>query len=162
MMRIRLFSSRQIRIHLSLWCRSVSGSVYMRTRIRLCFDADPDSALFSCGSAFMHIQLCFSADLDPALILSGSGSFSSARIYRPSFENENDRFGEKQLKTIVFNPIRTQRRWYQLVSDEIRLGASFQILELRRVRDQHVFLPNERPYKMACFYKICRVCKSWK
>jgi hypothetical protein len=69
-----------------------------------------------------------------------------ARIYRPSFEHENDRFGEKQLKTLVFNPIRTQRRWYQLVLDEIRLGGSFQILELRRGRDQHVFLPNERPY----------------
>ncbi len=42
-----------------------------------------------------------------------------ARIYRPSFGHENDRFGEKQLKTLVFNPICTQRRWYQLVLDKI-------------------------------------------
>jgi hypothetical protein len=53
---------------------------------------------------------------------------SGARIYRPSFGHENDRFRENKLKTLIFNPIRTQRRWYQLVLDEFRIGGSFQIL----------------------------------
>ncbi len=69
-----------------------------------------------------------------------------ARIYRPSFGHENARFHENMPKTLVFNSIRTQRRRFQLVLDEIQLGGSFQILELRRGRDQHVFLPKERPY----------------
>ncbi len=63
-----------------------------------------------------------------------------ARIYRPSFGHENARFRENMRKTLVFNSIRTQRRRFQLVLDEIRLGGSFQILGLRRVRDQLVFM----------------------
>ncbi len=69
-----------------------------------------------------------------------------ARIYRPSFGHENDRFRENKAKTLVFNPICTQRRRFPLVLDEIRLMGSFQIQELRRGRDQQVFLPKERPY----------------
>ncbi len=42
------------------------------------------------------------------------------RIYRPSFGHENDRFRENKSKMPIFNPIRTQRRWYQLILDEIR------------------------------------------
>ncbi len=68
-------------------------------------------------------------------------SNSNARIYRPSFGRENDRFRENKPKTFVFNQIRTQRRRFQLVLDEIKLGGGFQILELRRVRDQLVFMP---------------------
>jgi hypothetical protein len=55
-----------------------------------------------------------------------------ARIYRSSFGHENDRFRENKPNTLVFNPIRTQRRRSELVLDEIRLVGSFQILELRR------------------------------
>ncbi len=65
---------------------------------------------------------------------------SSARIYRPSFGHENARFRENMRKTLVFKSIRTHRRRFQLVLDEIRLGGSFQILGLRRVRDQLVFV----------------------
>jgi hypothetical protein len=75
------------------------------------------------------------SDCTLALILE-----SSARIYRPSFGHENARFRENMRKTLVFNSIRTQRRRFQLVLDEIRLGGSFQILGLRRVRDQLVFM----------------------
>jgi hypothetical protein len=55
-------------------------------------------------------------------------------------------FMKTSRKTLIFNPIRTQRCWYQLVLDEIRLGGSFQIRELRRGRDQQVFQFKERPY----------------
>jgi hypothetical protein len=61
---------------------------------------------------------------------------------------------------LIFIPIRAQRRQYQHVLDEIRLGGSFQMLELRRVRDQLVFIPKERPYLLAFIYQICRVCKT--
>jgi hypothetical protein len=54
-----------------------------------------------------------------------------ARIYRPSFGHENDRFRENKPKTLVFNPISTQRRQPQLVLDEIIFVGSFQILGLR-------------------------------
>jgi hypothetical protein len=70
--------------------------------------------------------------------------FSCVRIYRASFGCENDRFRENKPKTLVFSPIRTQRRWCQLVLDEIRLGGSFQILGLRRGRDQQVFMPETK------------------
>jgi hypothetical protein len=73
-------------------------------------------------------------------------SAACARIYRSSFGHENDRFRENKAKTLVFNPIRTQRRRFPLVLDEIRLVGSFQILELRRGWDQHVFMPKEQPY----------------
>jgi hypothetical protein len=63
-----------------------------------------------------------------------------ARIYRSSFGRENDHICENKPKTIGFNPVRTQRRRSQLVLDEIRSGGSFQILELRRGRDQVVFM----------------------
>jgi hypothetical protein len=71
---------------------------------------------------------------------------SSARIYRSSFERENDRFRENKPKPLVFNLIRTQKRQSRLVLDEIKLGGGFQILGLRRGRDQLVFMPKERPY----------------
>ncbi len=69
----------------------------------------------------------------------------SARIYRSCFGRENDRFRENKLNTLIFNPIRTQRRWYQLVLDEIRIGGSFQIRGLRRGRDQLVFSKSPSP-----------------
>jgi hypothetical protein len=72
--------------------------------------------------------------------------YNSARIYRPSFGHENGRFHEHRPKTLVFNSIRTQRRRFLLVLDEIRFGGSFRILGLRRGRDQLVFIPKERPY----------------
>ena len=50
---------------------------------------------------------------------------ASARIYRSSFGRENDRIRENMPKTLVFNPILTQRRWFQLVLDEIRFGVVF-------------------------------------
>ncbi len=50
---------------------------------------------------------------------------TSARIYRASFGHENARFRENMPKTLVFNSIRTQRRRFQLVLDEIRLVGSF-------------------------------------
>ena len=71
---------------------------------------------------------------------------SSARIYRSSFGRENDRFHENMPKPLVFNLIRTQKRRSRLVLDEIKLGGGFQILGLRRVRDQLVFMLKERPY----------------
>ncbi len=72
--------------------------------------------------------------------------YNGARIYRASFGCENDRFRENKPNTLVFNSIRTQRRRLQLVLDEIKLGGGFQILGLRRVRDQLVFMLKERPY----------------
>ncbi len=51
---------------------------------------------------------------------------------------EIDRFRENKPKTLLFNPIRTQRRRYQLVLNDI--GRCFQILGLRRGRDQLVFM----------------------
>ena len=60
------------------------------------------------------------------------GFLTGARIYRSSFGHENDRFRENKPKTLVFNPIRTQRPWSYLVLNEIRLGGGIQILELRR------------------------------
>ncbi len=71
---------------------------------------------------------------------------TSARIYRPSFGHENDRFRENKPKPLVFNLIRTQKRRSRLVFDEIKLGGSFQILGLRRGRDQLVFMSKEQPY----------------
>ena len=68
------------------------------------------------------------------------------RIYRSSFGRENDRFHENMPKPLVFNLIRTQKRRSRLVLDEIKLGGGFQILGLRRGRDQLVFIPKERPY----------------
>ena len=53
-------------------------------------------------------------------------------IHRLCFGHENARFRENMPKTLVFKSIRTQRRRFQLVLDEIRLVGSFQILELRR------------------------------
>jgi hypothetical protein len=73
-------------------------------------------------------------------------SYLYARIYRSSFGCENDHFHGNKPKTLLLDRIRTQRRRCQLVLDEIRLGGSFQILELRRGRDQLVFMPKERPY----------------
>jgi len=70
----------------------------------------------------------------------------SARIYRPWFGHENQHFREKQPKTLSFIPIRGQRRRYQHVLVEIRWGGSFQMLGLRRGRDQLVLMPKERPY----------------
>ncbi len=70
----------------------------------------------------------------------------SARIYRPSFGHENASFRENMPKMLVFIPIRAQRRRYRLVLEEIRLEGGFQILELRRGRDQLVFMPKEQPY----------------
>ncbi len=59
-----------------------------------------------------------------------------ARIYRPSFGHENDRFRENKPKPLVFNLIRTQKRRSRLVLDEIILGGGFQIRGLGRGRDQ--------------------------
>ena len=69
-----------------------------------------------------------------------------ARIYRSSFGRENDRFRENKPKPLIFNLIRTQKRRSWLVLDEIKLGGGFQILGLRRGRDQLVLMPKERPY----------------
>ncbi len=80
---------------------------------------------------------------DPDIVL------ACVRIYRPSFGHENDRFPENKLKTLIFNPIRTQRHWYQLVLDKIRRGGIFQILGLRRGRDQLVFTPLPLPLPPA-------------
>ena len=44
------------------------------------------------------------------------------------------------------SPILAQRRRYRLVLEEIILEGGFQILELRRGRDQLVFMAEERPY----------------
>jgi hypothetical protein len=49
----------------------------------------------------------------------------SGRIYRPSFGHENDRIRENMPKTLVFNPILTQRRYFQLVLDKIRFWVVF-------------------------------------
>jgi hypothetical protein len=68
---------------------------------------------------------------------------SGARIYRSCFGRENDRFRENKPNTLVFNPMRTQRRRSLLVLDKIRVRGSFQILELRRGRDQLVFMLKE-------------------
>ncbi len=70
----------------------------------------------------------------------------SARIYRPSFGHENACFRENMPKMLVFIPIRAQKHRYRLVLEEIRLEGGFQILELRRGRDQLVFMPEEQPY----------------
>jgi hypothetical protein len=71
---------------------------------------------------------------------------SRARIYRSIFGRENDRFRENKQTTVVFSPILAQRSRYRLVLEEIVLEGGFQILELRRGRDQLVFMPEERPY----------------
>jgi hypothetical protein len=81
-------------------------------------------------------SFCMTENERIGLVFVKTGSINSGT----SFGSENDRFHENKLKTLVFNPICIQRRWYQLVLAEIRLGVSFQILELRRGRDQQVFV----------------------
>jgi hypothetical protein len=59
------------------------------------------------------------------------------------FRNEHFQLVFK-LKTTLLK-IRAQRRRYQHDLVEIRWGGGFQILGLRRGRDQLVLMPKERP-----------------
>ncbi len=81
-----------------------------------------------------------------------------ARIYRSSFGRENDRFRENKPKTLVFNLIRTQRRRSRLVLDEIKLGGSFQILGLRRGRDQLVFVLKTKSINVESIATLSLFC----
>jgi hypothetical protein len=116
------------------------------------------------------IQHCFICRPLDSTASEDTGIEPSARIYRPSFGHENARFRENMPKTLVFNSIRTQRRRFQLVLDEIDLG-SFQIRGLRRGRDQQVFtkLPppppptaTSRSSQLLLFTSPdqCRLCKN--
>ncbi len=98
----------------------------------------------------------FFALLDPDQNQRGSGSTTPVpEFIDPVFGHENDRFRENKSKMLIFNPIRTgtQGRWYQLVLDEIIFGGSFQILKLRRGRDQLVFTGGRGQEQPSCLPK---------
>jgi hypothetical protein len=69
-----------------------------------------------------------------------------ARIYRPSFGHENASFRENMPKMLVFNPIRTQRRRFQLVLDEIIFGVVFKYCNCKEEEISWFLWPKKRPY----------------